>query len=79
MAKFTKTFKTVNYLETVGDSYARWSQGGKKPNDSMSLSVTDETGKEVYFNCIRKGGMLTPTLSCCKSALNDSFRVWSEV
>ena len=72
--KLTKTFKSVNYIETSGDTYARWSQGSRRTIDAVQLDVTDETGKVVYSNVIRKGGCLIRTLADCKSALNNVYR-----
>jgi hypothetical protein len=71
------TFKSVNYIKTCGDQYAKWSQGSKCPIDAVLMVVTDDTGKEVYSDCVRKGGMILRTLADCKQALQSNFRIRS--
>ena len=67
------TFKSVNYIATCGDSYAKWSQGSKAPINAVLMVVTDDAGNEVYSNCIQKGGMFTRTLADCKRVLQNNF------
>ena len=73
--KYTKTFKSVNFIETTGDTYARWGQI-KKPINAVMLTVTDENGKEVFSRVCGKGGMLIRTLADCRRACNTSYEMF---
>lgn len=67
-----KTFTSVNYAEYCGDSYSRWASNSKK--DAVRLVVSDSSGKVVYSDIVRKGGMFTNTLCECMETLEARLR-----
>lgn len=77
MAKLTKKFKSVNYIRTCGDNYARWA-ATNDANDAVSLTVTDENKNEVFFTIVRKNNIALPTLACCREACLANYRMFQE-